>query len=497
MVTKVAKKKLMLMLIVFILFLCYIGILLFSEIPRRIIVGLNEPYPPYTFTEGNHRPLGIFPEIIDEAAKIVGIEMEYVYYPWARMTQQAEKGNIDAVMGFFKTPGAEECYEFSGEGLIYEEYSFFTWKGSGIKYNGNLDVLKNTTIGVVQNFKYGNKFNTAVLLKKEKCPSHQNLVERLIKKRFNIAIGNKTAINYYANKLGFMGKIEWLSPPVSSGYSHVIAFSKAGKKSYSELAGKFADAIKELMENGKILQILKKYNFDNKEYSIKLVYNDWSPYYGPDLQNQGPIAEIITQAFNRVGYTTKTEYLPFANLIVKLKTGRYDAGFATYYSDQRAKDFIFSDPIGVCSRVGFIKKKDSQINFKELEDLKPYRIGVTRGYIYAVPEFDTAEYLNKIESTSEEASIMNLIKGRLDLVIIDKVVAQYLIGKKFKANRNDLDFLEFTNRKGELYLFISKANKEADRMMKDFNDGLKQIKEDGTFDRIIKNYEYSYETNKK
>lgn len=481
---------------VFALFLGYACSLLFGEIPRKINVGLNEPYPPYTFIEGKKRPTGIFPEIIDAAAKIAGIEVEYVQYPWARMTQQAEKGNIDAVMGLFKTPDREECYEFSEEGLIYEEYSFFTLKGSGIKYSGKLDGLKGITIGVVQDYKYGPDFDKAAFLKREKCLADQNLVEKLVKKRFVIAIGNKSVIDYYSKELGVKDKIEWLEPPVSKGYSFVIAFSKGKGKPSKELAQKFSDAIKQLIGSGTYKNILDRYNFDNKEYSIKLLYNDWSPYYGPDMSEQGPIAEIVKQAFKRVGYNTKSEFLTWANLLDKLKTGRYDAGFAAYYSEDRGKEYIFSDPIGICSKVAFLKIKNRSINFKKLEDLNSYRIGVTRKYIYAVPEFDNADYLNKIESTSEDASIMNLLKGRLDLVIIDKVVAQYLIDKKFMANRNELDFLEFTDKKGELYLFISKANKEAQRIKEDFNYGLKQIKEDGAFDRIIKNYGYNYETDK-
>ncbi|MCX6580226.1 MAG: transporter substrate-binding domain-containing protein [Candidatus Aminicenantes bacterium] len=485
---------------VFALFLGYACSLLFGEIPRKIIVGLGDPYPPFTFVEGNQRPTGICPEIIDAAAKIVGIEVEYKQLLWARLTQEVRNGKIDAVIALFKTLDRIKYFEFLDNDLLYEENSLFKLSSSGIKYSGQLKDLEKITVGVVQDYKYGGDFDQADFLKKEKCLTDQNLVEKLIKKRFDIAIGNNHVINYYAKKLKIQDEIQCLQPPVFTGFSHVIAFPKSKEKFSNEMAQKFSDAINQLKENGTYKKILDKYKFVNKEYSIELAYNDWSPYYGPDMPNQGPIAEIIREAFKWVGYSTKIEFLPWANLMEKLKTGRCDAGFAAYYSEQRAKDYIYSDPIGICSRVAFLKKQDLQINYKKLEDLKLYRIGVTRGYIYAVPEFDNADYLNKIESTSEEASIMNLLKKRLDLVIIDKAVAQYLLKKKFMTNKNELDFLEFTDRKGELFLFISKTNKEADRIKKDFDYGLKQIKEDGTFDRIIKEYEkkygYSYATDK-
>lgn len=249
---------------IFVLFLGYACSLLLGEIPRQITVGLNEPYPPYTFIEGEKRPTGIFPEIIDAAAKILDIKVDYKQYPWVRMTKKAVIGEIDAVMGLFKTPDRLNYFDFSEEGLIYEEYSFFTLKGSGIKYSGKLDELKDITIGVVQDYKYGGDFDRTAFLKKEKCLTDQNVLEKLIKKRFAIAIGNKMVIGYYANILKAQDKIEWLNPPLSKESSHVIAFSKAKGKQSEELAKKFSEAIKQLIENGSFQQIIDKY-FKNKD----------------------------------------------------------------------------------------------------------------------------------------------------------------------------------------------------------------------------------------
>jgi ABC-type amino acid transport substrate-binding protein len=170
-------------------------------------------------------------------------------------------------MGLFNTADRQKYFVFSKRGLIYEEYSFFTLKGCGIRYNGTLDELENVTIGVVQDYKYGGKFDNADFLKKENCLTDKNLLEKLLRKRFDIAIGSKTVIDYYAMKLGIIDKIEWLKPPVSESYSHVIAFSKAKGKQAEELARKFSEAIDTLIKNGTFKAIINKYKFDNKENS--------------------------------------------------------------------------------------------------------------------------------------------------------------------------------------------------------------------------------------
>lgn len=482
---------------VFVLVLVCMCGLSFSETPGKIIVGLNTSYPPYTFVEENREPKGIFPEIIDEAAKLIGIEVEYKRLPFARMIKDARKGEIDAVIGFFETPDRRDYFEFLDNDLIYEENSFFTWKGSGIKYTGKLEDLKNITIGVVQGYKYGGDFDRVDFLKTEKCPNDKNVVNKLIKKRFDIAIGNGMVIDYYAKELRVPDKIEWLNPSVFRGRSHVISFSKAKGKQCQELVRKFSEAIEQLKENGTYRTILQKYRFDNNIPTVKLACDDRPPYYGPNMPNEGPIAEIVTQAFNQINYNVKIDFIARAKVLEKVKNGKYDAGFAAYHSEKRAKEYRFSDPIGVCSKMVFLKKKNFKTISNRLEDMKNYRIGVTRAYIYGLPEFDDAKYLNKIESTDNDVNIMNLLKGRIDLVIFDKAIAQYFIVKEIPNDKEKLDFIEFTDKKVDMYLVITRKSKSSLQLKRDFDYGLRQIKDDGTFNQILKKYKYAYETNNK
>jgi polar amino acid transport system substrate-binding protein len=490
---------------VLVLFLGYACNLSFAEIPGKISVGLNEPYPPYTIIESNKRPVGIFPEIIDAAAKILEIEVEYKQIIWVRMNNEAKKGNIDAVMGLFKTPDRRDDFNFSEGGLIYEEYSFFTLKDNNIKYSGQLEDFKKITIGVVQDYNYGCDFEQATFLKKEKCLTDQNVLEKLMKKRFDIAIGNKMVIEYYATKLNVLNKIKWLMPPVSKEHSHVIAFSKAKGKQAEELAREFSDAIKQLIENGTFKKILNKYHFDNKESllipTVKLAADDLPPYYGPTMPNNGPIAEIIIEAFKRVGYEATIDFLPFwINVMKSVKNGKYTAGFTGFFSKEREKDYTFSEPLNVFCRFVFLKKKKINIKLEKVDDLKPYRIGVTHGYLYNFPGFNGKNGLKKVPAISNKVDIENLIKGRLDLVLVDKVIADYIIDKNFSACKGDLDYIDLFDTRIDRHLLISKNFGNHCQLKRDFDYGLKQIKKDGTFDRIIKEYEkkygYSYETNK-
>ncbi len=54
-------------------------------------------------------------------------------------------------------------------------------------------------------------------------------------------------------------------------------------------------------------------------------------------------------------------------------------------------------------------------DFFTLEDLRPYKIGMTRGAAIS-PEFDSANYLHKEKVKHDSLNVKKLLKGRVDLV---------------------------------------------------------------------------------
>eukprot|EP00494_Astrolonche_serrata_P006718 UN06743 len=65
-----------------------------------------------------------------------------------------------------------------------------------------------------------------------------------------------------------------------------------------------------------------------------------------------------------------------------------------YYNDDRAKTYHMSDPFYQI-KLGLIARRDVGIQqYNNLQELAPYRIGVSRGYANS-EEFDAADFLNK------------------------------------------------------------------------------------------------------
>lgn len=223
------------------------------------------------------------------------------------------------------------------------------------------------------------------------------------------------------------------------------------------------------------------------EETVTLASLDWEPYIGEKLPNNGYVAQIAVEAFKTQGFKVKIDYLPWARAVAMSTSGEYDGLFPEYYDETRKGDFVFSDSFKG-GPLGFMKRKSSNITFKKLEDLKQYTIGTVRGYVNTT-EFDSAKYLKKEEVVDDETNIKKLNGNRIDLIVIDKYVAYYIISTKFPKYREELEFMTPALEEKPLYIAFSKKAKDYDKKLKAFNAGLKEIQKNGTLAKILKEFE--------
>lgn len=223
------------------------------------------------------------------------------------------------------------------------------------------------------------------------------------------------------------------------------------------------------------------------EEKVTLASLDWEPYIGAKLPNNGYVARIAVEAFKTQGYKVTIDYLPWARAVSMATDGDYDGLFPEYYDESRKADFVYSEPFKG-GPLGFMKKKSSKIAYKKLEDLKPYTIGTVRGYVNTI-EFDLAKYLKKEEVVDDETNIKKLNNDRIDLIVIDKYVGAYIIEKQFPQFKATLEFMNPPLEEKPLFIVFSKKAKDYEKKMNAFNAGLKEIQKNGTYQKIIEEFE--------
>jgi polar amino acid transport system substrate-binding protein len=251
----IGKTFILLMTLVLLIFLH--AVIAIAE-PGELIIGKpNTDYPPFHWTDENGQIKGICPDVILAAANLIGInKITYEPYPWRRMLEKAENGDVDAVMPLFKTPERSKYLFFPEEELAFEVNVFFTLADSDINYSGDFQELKSFRIGSITGYSYGSLFDNADF-KREYAVNEKMLLNKLQAQRYRIGIGNLLVLKHFSRQMGLAIKI--LKPKVSRG-PLFIGFTKI--KDNQNLVKEFSGAINKLKLTGKYLDIVNKYKQD-------------------------------------------------------------------------------------------------------------------------------------------------------------------------------------------------------------------------------------------
>jgi len=219
------------------------------------------------------------------------------------------------------------------------------------------------------------------------------------------------------------------------------------------------------------------------ERVIKLATLNWCPYVCKVHKNHGFTTEIVSRAFNKAGYAVQIDFMPWSRVLAEVRSGEYDAMYPAYDSEERARIYAFSESIAEGPLV-FYKRVGENIQFKSLSELKPYTIGVVRGYVNT-REFDEADFLIKKPVNSDKQNLFKLLAGRIDLAVIDKFTAQQIINTSIPEAVGKLDYIEPPLQVKSLHVGFSKEIKDYPQLLKKFNRALKEMLKQGVVENLM------------
>jgi len=210
--------------------------------------------------------------------------------------------------------------------------------------------------------------------------------------------------------------------------------------------------------------------------------NNYEPFYGEALPRNGPLLEIVQRAFERSGYTTSIEFLPWTRALALGQAGKCDVIAGVWSNSGREDWMALSDPI-MENEVGLFKRKSDSQTYSRFADLKnkSISIGTVAGYINPA-EMDNAGI--QTEEVREDAlNIKKLANGRIRFALMDKRLGLYLAEKL-----NLLDKVEWMVSLEVIPLRIgimkcSEGNWH--KKLGDFDAALTAMKEDGTLSAIL------------
>ena len=194
-----------------------------------------------------------------------------------------------------------------------------------------------------------------------------------------------------------------------------------------------------------------------------------------DVTDQNSIAKAIA---DKLGLKLEIQDMEFNSIITAVQSGKADLGLAGMtVTDERKQSVDFTDSYATGIQSVIVKEGSS---IKSIDDLKGKKIGVqlaTTGDIYAKDDFGEE---NVEEYNKGADAVMALTSGKIDAVIIDNQPA-----KAFVKTTDGLQILDTDYVQEDYAAAIQKGNTD---LLNAVNGALKELKEDGTIQKILDKY---------
>lgn len=193
--------------------------------------------------------------------------------------------------------------------------------------------------------------------------------------------------------------------------------------------------------------------------------------------------DLISEIVKGLGYQVEFKVQPFDGLISSLKAGKLDviaSGMSA--TEERKQSVDFTDEYFKSKQVYLRKKGNNSINSKE--SLNGKKVAVQLG---TIQEMEAKKIKGAIVVPNETPAtiIMDLNAGKNDAVILEDIVAlQYV-----KNNPGIEIFYKENLPAGMAFAFDKGKNPE---LVKQFNEQLKKLKENGKYDELLKKYGLNY-----
>ncbi len=219
---------------------------------------------------------------------------------------------------------------------------------------------------------------------------------------------------------------------------------------------------------------------------VNLTTGEYAPYSSKALPNYGFFPEILNIVFKKINIEPNYQFFPWKRCENEVEAGKSWAAFPYGKSVEREKKFLFSDIIFNSKSSFFYYKKKPIDNWDKLSDLKSMTIGGILGYWY---EEDFKKNGLKIDYTTKEISaIKKLMKGRVQLIVIDDLAIWALIKKNFPNEIGNFGTLAKPYSVSGNFLMVSKKYPKTKELLSKFNAALKELKNGAEIKAILDKY---------
>ena len=214
---------------------------------------------------------------------------------------------------------------------------------------------------------------------------------------------------------------------------------------------------------------------------VKLAAEDnWAPFADP--YGKGLSHRLVKQAFARSNVDVDSLVVSYARGVVMTKQGIVDGVFNLHKERKTQEAFVFGKEPLFTTSASFYQNNAHPLQAEDKWHLpQGLLVGIIKGYEYG-DELSQLKQLRLVEVDNHNQLINLLLLNRIDAAIMyDEVANQYLgqMGVAKVISRS------VHNHTGDLYVAFSKQRPNAQLFADKLDQGLKALKQDGSYQSIM------------
>lgn len=230
--------------------------------------------------------------------------------------------------------------------------------------------------------------------------------------------------------------------------------------------------------------LLSSFSFA-QEKSLNILAVHFPPYEfeTPVDGLRGFDIEVVEAAYQRVGISIKFEFLPWPRAVELAYSGKAFALLSCAWNKKRGQHLFFSNEISSATHGYFFRKGGKIPTFTSLSDFKNMKIVAVRGYSTQMKLEDLS--IEHITARSNKIALNLLHSGRVNF-FYGSVEANLYIAKQMGISQ----YLGVNTLEAPVpyHLCISQKWPNSKYLLDQFNKGLSEIKNDGTYAAIHSKY---------
>ena len=226
------------------------------------------------------------------------------------------------------------------------------------------------------------------------------------------------------------------------------------------------------------------------QQKLKLMANTSPPYADVKLPEQGFALEMVRHVFAGTDYTPEIIIESWSRAVEGAQIGVYDGLAAAWFSEERNKELLFSEPY-LGSKLVILKRHSDRNDYRKLTDLAGGRLGVRADYAYGV-DFSGIPGLTLVEENHLVQNLLRLLNGSVNFVIGDLRTVNMTLEQFLADRRGQFAVANISLPKVERHVAVNRSLAGHEKIITEFNASLAKARKDGSLQDIIKKWDQRY-----